>query len=270
MMWETSSHPALFFDVGEFFPLTILFEASTPCLILAALLGFFVHRTPYALEIPKVVTLALFAAMGAIAIKFIPFAGLYAAAVISLIWRRGSVNSDTLGGLGEGIERFGRLIIRIPFPVTALILMTGIVSNLIAVYGEPLSETRLARRAMDYFITRGLPHPLLNAFSDGGYIMYRLADAEGTIETRVSIDGRTNLITEPLWEAHQNALYGEREWHDYITRFSPRTILWESDAPLSALLVQSGEWCEVYKDPRSSQLQVGYSLFVRKGPAGCV
>lgn len=268
VMFETASHPMLFEQIAEFSPATILRESSSIFLLFSLMLAFLLHEAPRSIELPKFVGLGVLTLLGLSVVKFFPYAAIYLMALTSLIWSRGSERTNGLGQLGEGIGRLVQQLERFPTWLSTLLVAAAILSNVSKLIDKPVSDSRIARSAMDLFLAEGLPFPLLNTFSDGGYLIYRLADGDGSVSNPVSIDGRTNLISKELWSDYEEASSGGRNWHRLLDRFHPQTILWRSQSPFITLLLESGDWCEVGTE--DLQLRgTGYSLVTKKGTKWC-
>ncbi|NMC63342.1 MAG: hypothetical protein GYA55_09265 [SAR324 cluster bacterium] len=126
---------------------------------------------------------------------------------------------------------------------------------------NPIDQRQVPVAAVNFIKTHQLPHPILNAFSEGAYLMYAFSKADGSTEHLVPIDGRTNLISKELWSNYSKALLGEENWQEYIKMVNPQTILWPQKSPFNALLLIDSKWCRVF---RSGDSEKGFSVFVRR------
>jgi hypothetical protein len=140
---------------------------------------------------------------------------------------------------------------------------------LIAVSGNRLLKAGLLDTAnvpvaaVDFIQAKNLPHPILNDFNTGGYLMYRLSDpSTGELKHKVPIDGRTNVNSEEIWKSQNAAMSGKPNWYDYIQKTQAETILWEQELPLGALLILSPDWCRVFRT--SPDKEEGFSVFVKR------
>lgn len=88
-----------------------------------------------------------------------------------------------------------------------------------------------------------------------------MAEPDGTLQFPVAIDGRTNVTPHDIMAKFLHAFRGLVDWHDYLDVTAPKTILWKLESPLSALLIESPEWCEVFRD---GDVEVGHIVFVER------
>jgi hypothetical protein len=123
----------------------------------------------------------------------------------------------------------------------------------------PVNEAATPKIAFDFMEAHQLQGPVLNPLGSGGYLMYRWSSPEGEPRERVTLDGRTNLITAERWHSYQRALLGREGWSEYIKKVGPRTILWRNDSPLVPLLLESPEWCRVFQ---SGNALLDYTVFI--------
>jgi hypothetical protein len=114
--------------------------------------------------------------------------------------------------------------------------------------------------AFDFIEEKSLPKPLLNEFGSGGYLMYRMSDADGNPSSKVAIDGRTNVNPDEIWRMHQASFSGRANWQDFITKVNPGTIVWRQGSPFVSLLLLSPDWCRVFASGTKDE---DYVVFVR-------
>ena len=89
----------------------------------------------------------------------------------------------------------------------------------------------------------------------------RQSNRAGEISYPVPIDGRTNVVPHPVWDAFMAAFTGKNNWRDYFDLVKPNTVLWKSESPLTSLLLLDPEWCEVY---RSGSAEQGFAIYVKR------
>lgn len=264
--FNTSSHPFQHASIAEFHPATIMQHSTAFLVIIGALLLFFWHKAPSGLDLVKLLLAASFALIGLAVVKFLPFAVIIIGAMCALYWRQETADFRLFGNLAEGITRFANLYERIPREGLAFVFICMAVVNVVPVWRQPISEKVVPVKALDYMIENGLPHPIMNDFGRGGYVMYRYSNARGELEHPVPIDGRTNVNSPQAWETSRQALLGQENWKAYFDLVQPNTVLWPRESALNTILLESSSWCRVYVDGEPSG---GFSVFVKSGSSFC-
>jgi hypothetical protein len=259
--FSKTGHPFAHSSVAEFQPATIM-QFSTGFLILVvALLMAFLHIRPWSLRIPQILVGGAFIMAALAVVKFIPFAVIVLSALCARIWANESADRRLLGNLAEGIENLRTLINEIPKEGLSFVFLVLAFINFHKVWDEPVSHDIIPVEAVDFMIEHNLPHPILNDFGRGGYIMYRYSDEKGNLEHKVPIDGRTNVTPHEIWEEFHSALFGKLNWRDYIERVNPQTILWRTESALSSILLNNTEWCLV---KQTGDDESGYLVFLKE------
>ena len=82
---------------------------------------------------------------------------------------------------------------------------------------------------------------LFNSYAWGGYLTWAYP------ESRVFVDGRTDLFGDEIISQWLNVVEGGDGWQDILHQWDIRVALIEPDRPAVALLVENG-WREVYAD----------------------
>ena len=262
IFFQKSSHPFIHASIVEFKPATIL---QVPTAILILLIGLAVAllvRAPRQARWPSLVLWAAFSLGGLAVVKFMPFAVIVAAAVVAQLWGAAEGKAEVLGNVGEGLVRLKQLYQRIPREGLSFLCICIIIVSVHRLWQHPLNTRRVPRQAVNFILEHQLPRPILNAFGDGGYLMYRLSDADGNVSQLVAIDGRTNVNDPGVMEKHEYALNGFRRWHEYLEVNNPNTVLWPVMGAFPSLLEASGGWCTVF---RSGDEQFGFVVLVKKG-----
>lgn len=253
-------HPFSHSSILEFQPATILQRSTGLFLVLLACFLAFLHFRPAALGRAKPCGALLFTLLALAVVKFQPFAGIFVAACLAQMWQGEGSDRKELGNISTAVEKLRRLLEETPREGLAFLLLCLCLVNGFRAWREKTPESIRPEAAVDFIIENRLPFPLLNDFGSGGYIMYRLSDRAGNLAHKVSLDGRTNLISSELWEKKKAALRGWPAWREYIDAVKPATILWLTRAPLSSILLSAGEWCRVKKSGGES----GFSVFVKR------
>lgn len=254
-----TGHPFAHSSVAEFQPATIM-QFSTGFLILVlVLLLAFLHLQPRKLSHTKLIAGGAFVMAALAVVKFIPFGVIVLSALTARIWRDFRADPQALGNLAQAIREFKAVFDKFPKEGLSFVFLCLAVVNAHKAWQEPVSEDIVPVEAVDFMIEKKLPHPILNDFGRGGYIMYRYSDERGVLENLVPIDGRTNVTPYEVWEKFHASLFGKLNWREYIDLVKPQTILWRTESALSAIFLAGDEWCLV---KRTGDDDAGYMVFV--------
>lgn len=107
-------------------------------------------------------------------------------------------------------------------------------------------------QAVAYLLKNGPEGPLLNEFKWGGFLIHELYPVYP-----VYIDGRNQLYRRAFWDAYDDLRKCKPDWRQRLDATGARLILWQKDAPLTALLRLSPDWALRYESGDSV-------LFVKK------
>jgi hypothetical protein len=248
IFFSKTGHPFQFSSIQEFSPATIL-DVSTVVIFLMLCLAFCFWRLKVSAVPLNQIILSVAMLLGAlIVIKFAPLALIVVAAILAKQWSQ--VSSDR-SGVVEGISRLCTLIRRIPKEGLAFVLLALAYLNFNQAAQTKINYVALPEAAADFIISQNLDGPLMNTFGDGGYLMYRLSSEKGEPNIKVSIDGRTNLISPEIWNEYQRATNGYWGWQAYLERIKPEIIVWRADSALVRILEQSQDWCSVIANKSS-------------------
>lgn len=256
---QMGSHPFSHGAINEFQPASFLHPETMLVCLLLLLLAAIKFQVPELRMNPGRVAVTLILVLAGLRIvKFLPFAAIASGALIADAWPQVRQSGSRLVNGLRMLER--------PLPAGASLIAAALLGVLILsegykLYRRPIDRFMLPVDAVDFFVDRNLPHPILNDFGHGGYLIYRFSDAEGRVEHPAAIDGRTQLIPPDLWSANVACLEGSERCRDFFDKVKPATVLWWTDSPLSATLLKSGEWCRVFM---SHGARAGHSLFVRR------
>ena len=261
MFFQTATHPFSFHSVYEFQPATIAQYVTAFLVIALAVLAVFWHQRPQQFDPAKLLLTGVFV-IGALAVvKFMPFALIVSAAVIACYWGRARLGGAAAGSLAEGFERLRALFRKVAGAGLVFLLGCTAVVQARTAWAAPINRRLVPVAAVDFILKRNLPHPILNPFGSGGYLMYRLSDRAGAIEHKVAIDGRTNLISKQLWANFYTALNGRTGWQAFINQVQPNTILWKWESPLTSILLEGGKWCLVGSSGTAAD---GFVVFLKR------
>jgi len=267
-------------SIAEFQPATIMRFGSALLIIMSALLIAGVAKTPQFFSPPQLILALILVCAGSAIVKFIPFAAITLAALLSVYWRTLQAQkvdsaADPLSGeaislllekrtgLIEGIEKLRALGSWFPTSGSAFLLFAMLAVTINSSSQSPMNTTAIPVAAVNFIKEHNLAPPLLNDFGRGGYVMYRMSDEHGVIaaQLKVPIDGRTNVNSPEIWKAYRAAVEGQAEWKKILDLVKPNTILWRRDSPFVELLKSSGEWQEVF--PKGSTREGGFVVLVR-------
>lgn len=270
---ELSKHPWLYNNIIEFGPGTIYRTGTVIVLLLLSLACFFIHYQPRKIVPSHILIAGGFLMLSLLVLKFTPHAAISLAAVLAVIWREHRQTPADLGKLGEGISLLeGRIEALGAYPGTmvGVVLLVGILNNIVGLVRMPLfNPIFTAVGALDFVQQNMLPTPLGHTFGDGGYVLYRYADARGVPAFPVAIDGRTQVNDPEVARLYRNALEGAEGWRQFIDKTKPETIVWPNASAFNEILRLSPEWCEVYRDqtkPKKASLMyqsTGYAVFIK-------
>ena len=260
--FHKTGHPLKFSVIAEFSPATVLMYPTGFVIVLCFLCLLLFHFKPRSAEPSRLFFATVLIGGGLAVVKFLPFSSLGLAAVIASMWAEARSHEDEpFGNFSEAIEKFRGLYTWLPKEGLSFVFMVTIVLNVMSVWRYPLGLSIVPADPMDFIIGESLPHPLMNPFGQGGYVMYRLSDEQGNLEHKVPIDGRTNVNPPEIWEQYYKALLGQEDWHLWLDTVQPQTILWKSERALTSLLLLHPDWCRVYQNGTKDQ---GYSIFITR------
>lgn len=259
------THPLKYQAISEFQPATILQFSSVFVLLLVFLLLVVSYTTRALPTLARGMLASGMLLAGLTAVKFIPFAAISWAMLFAVWWRecgashRSRVHDNFAEGLLMSKEKFMGLSAQTGKAIVFLIIAISTV-NITHLLRKPLNTTIVPKTALDFIEQHYLPHPLLNEFSTGGYLMYRFSDGSGVPRHKVAIDGRTNVNPDSVWEMYRASFTGKASWHDFIDKVQAQTILWRQGSPMVSLLLVSPEWCRVFSSGPGDE---DHAVFIR-------
>lgn len=259
--FSKTGHPLKYASIAEFQAATILQYSTGFLIIIAAILLLWLHTYPRVISTAKLVLALGFVLVSLAVVKFIPLACIVLAALVARLWsdqvsRR--LNSDHLAG---AFCRLESLLGKVAGNGLGFLLIALAVFLLRPVWQQPISREIVPVESMDFIIENNLPHPILNDFGRGGYVMYRLSNLSGEVEHPVAIDGRTNVTPPDIMEKFKATFDGRHNWRDFVDLVNPGTIIWRIDSPFTTILAETGQWCVVH---HSGSDRYGYQVFVRR------
>lgn len=256
-----TGHPFSHASIAEFQPATIMQYSTSFLVIIAFVLINFFFKRPAAFHPLRLLIAGGFVLGSLAVVKFLPFAVILLCAMVAVFWREESAKPDNVDvPLIEAVHKFSALFDRIPREGLTFVFLCLTSLNVYKTAKSPLNLDIVPESAVDFIIEHKLPHPMLNGFGQGGYMMYRFSDADGNLAHPVPIDGRTNVMPQHVWEKFDASLRGTHRWHEFIDLVKPETILWKTESPLTSILLSGKEWCSVF---RSGTPDAGYTVFLK-------
>jgi hypothetical protein len=264
-LFQKMPHVVSFRSIDEFKPADLLQHSTGFILIQLALLVMLCWSRHVAPAASVLVVSLLFVLLGGAVAKFLPFAAIVLSAATAVWWRENGGSDQAGHGSNQLVEsiyilrrRFARLTPS-TYGAIGFFLFCLAATYVVRMTRTPVNEAATPKIAFDFMEAHQLQGPVLNPLGSGGYLMYRWSSPEGEPRERVTLDGRTNLITAERWHSYQRALLGREGWSEYIKKVGPRTILWRNDSPLVPLLLESPEWCRVFQ---SGNALLDYTVFI--------
>jgi hypothetical protein len=254
-----ANHPFSFSLISEFQMANISHHPVGILIIGLTLLLLFIHFKPTVLSAPRILVLGVTVIACLAVVKFLPMAAIVCAITLATLWRERNAPKGIFGNLGESFIRMEQLYSgKLKGPGFAVLLIAGILLQYSRLAEDQKYVTQMQSKAFDFIFDNKLSGPILNMFGDGGYLMYRLADADGKPSQLVAIDGRTNVNPPEIMAKFEKALDGQQGWKEYLDAVNPQTVIWKSEAPLVAILKEREDWKLVYQD---TDVEKGHSVF---------
>jgi len=260
-LFHKSAHPFRFGAISEFQPANIMQYSTGFLLLLGVLLLAFLHQRPQALGVAELLFTAALTLGSLTVLKFLPFAVICISALLAECWRKARDEERTLGNIAEALNRLRAVFHKLPEEGLSFVFLCTVLVNVYKLWHYPVELSVVPVLAVDFIQKHNLPHPILNSFGYGGYLIYRFSDKKGTLQNLVPIDGRTNVIPQEVWAKYLAAFKGKRNWQEYFDVVKPETVLWRADSPLSSILLAGEEWCLVFPAVLSDK---GAMVFVKQ------
>lgn len=244
-------HPLQYNVISEFQPATILQYSTVFVVLLGVLLVVACHSGRALPTLGRIMLGGGMTLAGLTALKFLPFAAIALCAIFAVWWRQcaqmaeGLVDDNVAEGLRQLRAKFLGLQNKTVGALAFFVLVLSII-NIRPLLQRPVAVEIIPKTAVDFINQHNLPHPILNEFGTGGYLMYRYSTPQGDPIHKVSIDGRTNVNAPEVWDLYYKSLTGKAGWEGYIEKVQPNSIIWRQGSPLTSLLLLSPEWCRVF------------------------
>jgi len=103
--------------------------------------------------------------------------------------------------------------------------------------------------AVSFLVKDRPPQPLMNHYSWGGYLIWRLYP-----DYRVYIDGRADVYGDNFMSEFASAYYVSNDWRRPLQEWAVRTVVLPRDAPLITALRSRPEWKQIYTDAQVAVL----------------
>lgn len=109
---------------------------------------------------------------------------------------------------------------------------------------EPKAADKLPSQGVAYVLDHDLGERMLNNYNWGGFLMYHLYP-----DSRVSIDGRSDLYGDDILREYFDLIDLEPGWRDELARMDPDFILLPKDEPMSGELLNHPGWELAFEGP---------------------
>ena len=201
----------------------------------------------------------------ALALKaLMPFALIFSAVLAAVAWRsREEEGTET--DLQSSFEILGDKLASLPEVGVVWVLFCVTFVNVVKLYQNPNIDWLLPKHEIDYVLEKNLPFPIWHESSVGPYVIYRLADQNGSPKKLAALDWRAvSAHPEMFWQEH-NGL-----WRQSFNTFHPATVLVRTNTALFEDLQASPEWKMVIRAGRPTDAeddgekipQYGWAVFV--------
>ncbi|MGI6681427.1 MAG: hypothetical protein ACOX3T_08130 [Bdellovibrionota bacterium] len=210
----------------------------------------------------KVCVLVVFLLLGLVFETMMPYALVLLSFAICVLWSV-DYGKEALH-LNEALKKLKNFLLYFSGEGGAFLLLCLIivcVNSLLKKEANKIDDVITPIAAVEFIKDNKLEYPILNAFREGGYLIYNFSNKKGEPLTKVIVDGRLSVNSKKVFKLMQNAFEGKADWQEYIKYVNPKTILWPNVSPLVRILELDKEnWCKVFEDKRES----GFSVFIKK------
>jgi hypothetical protein len=92
-----------------------------------------------------------------------------------------------------------------------------------------------------------LPLRVFNQYGEGGYLAYRLS-GHGD---RIFVFGDAALMGDDLLYSYGDVESVNPRWDDILHRYGTDVVLFDTNAPLTNVMIHAADWVQVYSDPHN-------------------
>jgi hypothetical protein len=100
--------------------------------------------------------------------------------------------------------------------------------------------------AVEFLKSQRLPAPVYNRYGWGGYLIYQLYP-----DYRVYIDGRADVYGDAFFTEAMQTYDGLGNWRKPLEQYGIKTVIIDTNVPLSTLLRNDSGWSKVYEDSQA-------------------
>jgi len=104
--------------------------------------------------------------------------------------------------------------------------------------------SRMPVEAVNFLEQHAVNGPVFAPDSWGGYLIYRLYPRD-----KVVLDDRHDLYGEQFLKSYLTTLHGESGWRHFLEEREIGCMILPTEAALTSLLLETGDWKPIYKDP---------------------
>lgn len=181
----------------------------------------------------------------------LPYAILFVGVILALIWRRAlapTVPSEELSPLLLGLRNVSAGMLRIPKLGAIWLIFCLAFVNVWNSMKMPVVDVFLPRMAIDSFIERDLPGPMIYEPAIAPYIIYRTYFVQRSSGLVALYDDRLPLLVRSLSTAYRSLRSPQPDWGTFFELVHPNTALCKRGSTLFQILERSSSWKIVYED----------------------
>jgi hypothetical protein len=192
--------------------------------------------------------LVLITALGAFrSVRHIPIFSLFAAPVLAKhLWAIASARGwDKLLTGEEARPTAMKLLINLILLLAPLALGASRIWHF-ASHQRNYETIRNPVAAVEFLKSQRLPAPVYNRYGWGGYLIYQLYP-----DYRVYIDGRADVYGDAFFTEAMQTYDGLGNWRKPLEQYGIKTVIIDTNVPLSTLLRNDSGWSKVYEDSQA-------------------
>jgi hypothetical protein len=139
------------------------------------------------------------------------------------------------------------------WPVSSVLLIVGLAASGTLQYR--FSEKKFPVAAVEFLKNQPIAGNMFNNDEFGDYLIFSTWPAY-----RVFMDGRSDMYGEKYGRAYFRAAQAQRGWKDVFEKYDITWVLFDTDSPLTAALLEQRDWQIIYSDHVAT-------IFVKNVPA---
>jgi hypothetical protein len=195
----------------------------------------------------ELIHVGIFAYLGFVAARNIALFALVAAPVLSR--HLDAILVNWLPRRTGGQELSSRLTRPLNVFILILIAFAALIKGALPLsnrFNEETIAESMPAEAAEYLRINQPQGPLLNSYNWGGYVLWSLYP-----EYLSFVDGRTDLFDDAILEEYLDVWRGNDGWQEVLSKWGIRTVLIETDSPLTRELLREG-WTAAHEDDQAT------------------